>query len=89
MANQAYVISRIWVPGYKNIIGNCIADEFARKSTTNPFQGELGGIGVPIAFFNFNLWKPTRVKNSFQLLVGLPHLALYFKEKNIPIIKDG
>jgi len=35
MANQ-FTISLIWVPGHRDIVCNCIADELARQDTTNP-----------------------------------------------------
>jgi len=32
MANQ-FTISLIWIPGHRDIVGNCIADELARQTT--------------------------------------------------------
>ena len=43
-----YKIILIWVPGYQHIEGNCIADELARKGTTNEILQEKDTMGMPI-----------------------------------------
>jgi len=48
MANQ-FVISIIWVPGHRDIVGKCIADELARQGTTKPLLPGKENVGMPIA----------------------------------------
>ncbi|XP_070075503.1 uncharacterized protein [Drosophila takahashii] len=42
-------ISLIWVPGHRNIEGNCIADELARQGTTTDILRDKDTVGMPIA----------------------------------------
>jgi len=44
MASQ-FTISLIWIPGHRDIVGNCIADELARQGTIKPLlpRKENGG----------------------------------------------
>jgi len=46
MANQ-FTISFIWVPGHRDIVGNCIADELARQGTTKPLLPGEENVGMP------------------------------------------
>ena len=38
-----------WVPGYRDISGNCKADELAREGTTTELQSLHNDYGIPIA----------------------------------------
>ncbi|XP_070854170.1 uncharacterized protein [Drosophila suzukii] len=44
-----FKIYLIWVPGHRNITGNCIADELARHGTTVPLLPDKENIGMPMA----------------------------------------
>jgi len=59
MANQ-FTISVIWVPGHRDIVGNCIADELARQGTTKPLQPGEENVGMPMATCKLN------IKNHFN-----------------------
>jgi len=48
MPNQ-FTISLIWVPGHRDIVGNCIADELARQGTTKPLLPGEENVGIPMA----------------------------------------
>lgn len=48
MSNQ-FNIHLSWVPGHRDIPGNCMADELAKKGTTTSLRSEWNNIGVPIA----------------------------------------
>ncbi|XP_044317430.1 uncharacterized protein LOC123038043 [Drosophila rhopaloa] len=48
MANQ-FTVSLIWVPGHRDIVGNCIADELARQGTTIPLLPGKENVGMPMA----------------------------------------
>jgi len=42
-------INLIWVPGHRNIEGNCISDELARQGTTADILRDKGTVGMPMA----------------------------------------
>jgi len=46
MANQ-FTISLLWVPGHRDIVGNCIADELARQGTIKPLLPGMENVGMP------------------------------------------
>ena len=48
MAEQ-FKIHLIWVPGHRDIPGNCKADELARLGTTLQIPGSLESVGMPLA----------------------------------------
>jgi len=48
MVNQ-FTISLIWVPGHRDIVGNCIAHELTRLGTTKPLLPGKENVGMPIA----------------------------------------
>jgi ribonuclease HI len=48
MAKQ-FKIRLIWVPGHRNILGNCRADQLARLGTTLQVPARLECVGVPLA----------------------------------------
>jgi len=56
MANQ-FTISLIWVPGHRDIVGNCIADELARQGTTKPLRPGEENVGMPMATCKLNIKK--------------------------------
>jgi len=56
MANQ-FTISLIWVPGHRDIIGNCIADELARQGTIKPLLLGKENVGKPMATCKLNINK--------------------------------
>jgi len=41
-------INLIWVPGHRNIEGNCIADELARQRTTADILRDKDTVGMPM-----------------------------------------
>jgi len=63
MANQ-FTISLIWVPGHRDIVGNCIADELARQGTTKPLLPGEENVGMPMATCKLN------IKNHFNTLAN-------------------
>jgi len=80
MPNQ-FTISLIWVPGHRDIVGNCIADELAMQGTTKPLLPGEENVGMPMAtckpntkhFFNtLAQTQPHRVwhvdSSSYRLL---------------------
>ena len=48
MAEQ-FNIHLCWVPGHRDIPGNCKADELAKEGTTLPILPDNGTLGIPIA----------------------------------------
>jgi len=63
MARQ-FTISLIWVPGHRDIVGNCIADELARQGTIMPLLPGKEKVGMPMATCKLNL------KNYFNKLAN-------------------
>ena len=47
MANR-YDVCITWVPGHRDIAGNCRADDLARKSTTIELSDEFSTLGIPL-----------------------------------------
>jgi len=47
-------INLIWVPGHRNIEGNCISDELARQGTTADILRDKGTVGMPMATWKFH-----------------------------------
>jgi len=54
MANQ-FTTSLIWVPGHRDIVGNCIADELDRQGTTKPLLPGEENVGMPMATCKLNI----------------------------------
>jgi len=54
MASQ-FTISLIWVPGHRDFVGNCIADELARQGTIMPLLPEKENVGMPMATCKLNI----------------------------------
>jgi len=48
-------INLIWVPGHRNIKGNCIADELARQGTTADILRDKDTVGMPMATCKLHL----------------------------------
>jgi len=48
-------INLIWVPGHRNIEGNCIADELARQGTTADILRDKDTVGMPMATCKLHL----------------------------------
>ena len=46
---KQFKITLTWVPGHRDIPGNCEADEFARLGTTLQVPAELECVGMPLA----------------------------------------
>ena len=44
-----------WVPGHRDISGNCKADELAREGTTTELQSLHNDYGIPIATLKLKL----------------------------------
>jgi len=63
MANQ-FTVSLIWVPGHRDIVGNCIADELARQGTIKPLLTGKENVGMPMATCKLN------IKNYFNKLAN-------------------
>jgi len=63
MANQ-FTVSLIWVPGHRDIVGNCIADELARQGTIKPLLLGKENVGMPMATCKLN------IRNSFNKLAN-------------------
>jgi len=60
-------INLIWVPGHRNIEGNCIADELARQGTTADILLDKDTVGMPMATCKLHLrQRPTTVETRSQ-----------------------
>ncbi|XP_070855359.1 uncharacterized protein [Drosophila suzukii] len=60
-----FKIYLIWVPGHRNITGNCIADELAGHGTTVPLLPDKENIGMPMATCKLN------IRNQYKKLASL------------------
>jgi len=74
MANQ-FTISLIWVPGHRDIVGNCIADELARQGTIKPLLPGEENVGMPMATGKLS------IKNYFNTLANT-HWLLRHRKNN-------
>jgi len=54
MANQ-FTINLIWVPGHRDIVGNCIVDELTRQGTNKPLLPGEENVGMPMATCKLNI----------------------------------
>jgi len=54
MASQ-FTISLIWIPGHRDIVGNCIADELARQGTIMPLLPGKENVGKLMATCKLNI----------------------------------
>jgi len=59
-------INLIWVPGHRNIEGNCIADELARQGTTADILRDKDTVGMSMATCTCTHF-PTTVRTQCQL----------------------
>jgi len=50
-------INLIWVPGHRNIEGNCIAEELARQGTTADILRDKDTVGMPMDTCKLHLWQ--------------------------------
>jgi len=48
-------INLIWVPGHRNIEGNCIADELARQGTAAGILRDKDTVGMPMSTCKLHL----------------------------------
>ena len=63
---QQFNIHLCWVPGHRDIAGNCMADELAKKGTTLPISPEKELIGIPIATCKLMLKETTSRTTSIR-----------------------
>jgi len=63
-------INLIWVPGHRNIEGNCIADKLARQGTTADFLRDKDTVGMPMATCKLHLRQRlyTHSNNRWNLI---------------------
>jgi len=83
-----FTISLIWVPGHRDIVGNCIADELARQGTIVPLLPGKENVSMPMATCKLN------IKNYSKKLANIhwqnpPHQTwpLISNKKNLGITK--
>jgi len=50
-------INLIWVPGHRNIEGNCKANEQARQETTEDILRDKDTVGMPMVTCKLHLWQ--------------------------------
>jgi len=92
MANQ-FTISLIWVPGHRDIVGNCIADELARQGTTKPLLPGKENVGMPTATCKlninsyFNTLANTHWQNAPQCLISLQTWPVINNKKTSELLK--
>ncbi|KAM8714804.1 hypothetical protein ACLKA7_001208 [Drosophila subpalustris] len=61
---EHFDIHLIWVPGHQDIPGNCIADELARRGTTNILLPDKEDISMPLASCKLLLLNQSMTKAS-------------------------
>ena len=69
MAKQ-FDIRLIWVPGHRDIPGNCKADELARLGTTLQVPPELECVGIPLSSCKLVLRLSTARKTNQRWASG-------------------
>ncbi|KAL7725889.1 hypothetical protein ACLKA6_000656 [Drosophila palustris] len=61
----------IWVPGHQDIPGNCIADELARKGTTNFLLPDKEDTSMPLATCKLMLHNQSNHKSTLRWQASL------------------
>ncbi|KAL7726068.1 hypothetical protein ACLKA6_008526 [Drosophila palustris] len=61
---EHFDICLIWVPGHRDIPGNCIADELARQGTTEILLPDKEGISMPLATCKLMLHTQSNLKST-------------------------
>ena len=63
---ELFDICLVWVPGHQDIQGNCIADELARRGTTDTLLPDKEGISMPLATCKLMLHNLFEEKHNVQ-----------------------
>ncbi|KAL7725318.1 hypothetical protein ACLKA6_012647 [Drosophila palustris] len=63
---ELFDICLVWVPGHQDIQGNCIADELARRGTTDTLLPDKEDISMPLATCKLMLHNLFEEKHNVQ-----------------------